>query len=237
MAERPILFSAPMVRALLAGTKTQTRRVLKPQPGDDGKFADLKSCYRAHRIMRGDRLWVRETWAVGSIYDGMPPRDINPGGKPGWCGIRYAATDERFGIKDRVSIHMPRWASRLTLTVTDVRVQRLQDISEEDAIAEGATHRLACSGFMGRNIGWSMDWSVVGQPSRFARNGGTLAERDVSLGSAVSAFAGFINGLHDPKWNHNGDGIFGANPWVAAYTFTVARRNIDASSQGGQPDV
>lgn len=70
MAERPILFSGAMIRALLAGTKTQTRRVLKPQPGDDGKYPDLKSCYRALRIMRGDRLWVRESLRAASNDQG-----------------------------------------------------------------------------------------------------------------------------------------------------------------------
>lgn len=88
-------------------------------------------------IAPGDRLWVRETWAVGNIYDGMSSSKINPERVPLYCGIRYAANHARSGIKDRPSIHMPRWASRLTLYVTDVRVQRLHDITEEDAIAEG----------------------------------------------------------------------------------------------------
>lgn len=179
MGDRPILFSAPMVRALLAGTKTQTRRVLKPQPGPSGVYSDIRSAKRALRIVKGDRLWVRETWAVGSIYDGIPPRDINPGGKPGWCGIRYAATDERFGIKDRVSIHMPRWASRLTLTVTDVLVQRLQDIKGRDIIAEGVrcegcfdTGKSACQdgGCFGQRIEWQSLWDSINGAGAWAAN-------------------------------------------------------------------
>lgn len=87
----------------------------------------------------GDRIWIAETWAVGNIYDGMSAESINPGGKPGWCGIRYAATDERIGIYDRAAETMPRWASRFTLWVTDVGVQRLQDITGQGALHEGMT--------------------------------------------------------------------------------------------------
>lgn len=85
----------------------------------------------------GDRLWVREAWRCEARLDKLAPREI----ATNYPGIKYVATDEpdSFGIegKYRPSIHMPRWASRLTLIVTDVRVQRLQDISESDAIAEG----------------------------------------------------------------------------------------------------
>jgi len=145
VSNRPILFSAPMVRALLAGTKTQTRRVVKPQPvmrdGEPEWPADAKrprgrgfeDCpYGAP----GDRLWVRETW---NTFEG-------------WAGYFYAADNHSFGIgadddpdhipehavRWRPSIHMPRAASRITLEITAVRVERLQDISEADAIAEGA---------------------------------------------------------------------------------------------------
>lgn len=235
MADRPILFSAPMVRALLDGRKTQTRRVLKPPYGTmewlAGEWRPIVT-----KVRPGERLWVRETWRPVGVLN---PWDIE---------VIYNADGEHRHIADgdfvgtdwtmpkaakvgNVSpLFMPRWASRLTLTVTEVRVQRLQDISEEDARAEGATHRLECSGFMNRDIGWSMDWSKVGQPSRFAHDGKLLAERDISLGSAVAAFAGFINELHDPRWNYRGDGIFGENPWVAAYSFTVERRNIDGGA-------
>lgn len=192
--ERPILFSDPMVRAILDGTKTQTRRILSPQPslaavdhfrhisivsatdawefqacsstggpvdafrvGRDSVKAEIISPYGAP----GDRLWVRETWAWrddtrvvaykadgecgawigdggggrlwlrhgGVIAHGIPPRPES------WRGESYGLG--YFGGRWRPSIFMPRWASRLTLQVTDVRVERLQDISEEDAIAEG----------------------------------------------------------------------------------------------------
>ena len=148
--ERPILFSGPMVRAILEGRKTQTRRIIKPQPpsylqppnrefrpihGTDlwGAFAVAGSAaaVRSQDTIKcpygkpGDRLWVRETWGH------------NPEG-PGYVYRSDGDFDMKFhGDRWRPSIHMPRWASRITLEVTGVRVERLRDISEEDALAEG----------------------------------------------------------------------------------------------------
>lgn len=113
MKERPIIFCAPMVRALLDGTKTQTRRVV-------GRGTSVLRVYPRWRL--GDRLWVKETFgprAGGVVFRADDGNDCPDGGR--W----------------RPSIFMPRWASRITLEITEVRVQRLQDISEEDAIAEG----------------------------------------------------------------------------------------------------
>ena len=146
--ERPILFSAPMVRALLAGTKTQTRRVVKlrgaevidergwqtvflrsPWPWSPEADAWVPCPYGAP----GDRLWVRETWAAPHDRDHLRPREI-----PNGTRIHHRASWEGpSGLLWRPSIHMPRWASRITLEVTGVRVERLQAISEEDAKAEG----------------------------------------------------------------------------------------------------
>lgn len=150
--ERPILFSAPMVRALLAGTKTQTRRIEKTsfplgwgKPDERSLF--LRGCPYGQP---GDRLWVRETWmpvnkdgfAIGpkgadpTLGDGAIYRaDIPAVSEADERRVRRAVRD--VAAPWRPSIHMPRWASRLTLEVTEVRVQRLQDISEEDARAEG----------------------------------------------------------------------------------------------------
>ena len=157
MRERPILFSAPMVRAILDGRKTVTRRVVKPQPwasccieegmdgeppfvysalGGDGPGYDVTETRTPCRCpygVRGDRLYVRETWAAPHAYDHLPPRLI-----PQDARIHYAATEDRGGLLWRPSIHMPRWASRITLEVTGVLVERLQEISYEDARAEGA---------------------------------------------------------------------------------------------------
>ena len=157
--DRPIPFSGPMVRALLAGTKTQTRRVLKvePPPGAERvirPFRDERLQWAAtdpHDMEQGqlvlgdaprcpygapgDRLWVRETWQAFErgydVYRCIPKR------RPENCGLLYAADDVDTMEFWRPSIHMPRWASRITLEITGVRVERLQDISEEDAEAEG----------------------------------------------------------------------------------------------------
>ena len=153
MRERPILFSAPMIRALLAGTKTQTRRVVKPQPiVSDVCGAPMWTFARERAQSRliwpnareqvlalcpygqpGDRLYVRETWRASSAHNSLAPRDIPVGD-----GVEYAADPERILTgKTRTAIHMPRWASRITLEVTGVRVERLNDISEADAREEG----------------------------------------------------------------------------------------------------
>jgi hypothetical protein len=149
MKERPILFSAPMVRALLAGTKTQTRRAVVPQPQmvaeksiqpwNGEPAALLRMLTQSGRTCRygqpGDRLWVRETWSAPHKYDDRRPSHI-----PALARWHYAATEDRGGLLWRPSIHMPRCASRITLEVTSVRVERLQDISEADALAEGIVH-------------------------------------------------------------------------------------------------
>lgn len=129
--EHAILFKAPMVRAILEGRKTQTRRVVEPQwNGDMPPF--IKCAYG----IVGDRLWVREAWC----NDGQGVWSIGDAESAYRCGLGtniYRADGERGGCKWFPSIHMPRWASRITLEITDVHVERLQDISEEDALAEG----------------------------------------------------------------------------------------------------
>lgn len=129
MKERPILFSGAMVRAILEGRKTQTRRVVKPQP-----------TITESRIAPGDHLWVRETWAyVGPGSGSDLPDCVEERKNPAHHTPRncwYAANGER-GIRWTPSIHMPRWASRITLEVTGVRVERVQDITVEDAEREG----------------------------------------------------------------------------------------------------
>jgi hypothetical protein len=134
MKERPILFKGPMVRALLAGTKTQTRRVVKGialewlRPnGFTPEFTAAPENGLCPYGQPGDRLWVRETWQ-------------RAGGNTGYW---YRATDSKADDGGspvshwRPSIFMPRGASRITLEVTGVRVERLQDISRDDALAEG----------------------------------------------------------------------------------------------------
>lgn len=218
MSELPILFSGPMIIALLDGRKTQTRRVIKPQfpevvkragftfftperhvSGRDGKGNEW---FRKLRYATGDRLWVRETWASHWANDDIKPSEI-----VGDCwSVKYVAdghvlpakrdgslaSNDQFR-KSRPSIFMPRWASRLTLAVTNVRVERLQDISEEDAKAEGASAVFATredgTEAYGHRIGFHILWNS-------------------------------LNAKRGLGWDKN--------PWVAAYTFTVHHANIDA---------
>lgn len=251
MRELPILFSAPMIRALLAGTKTQTRRVIKPQPFSDGYYdgvvemdrvigVDGRVYWRASvsavaggairteiiepKYEVGDRLWVKETWRANYGLDyyrddlGRRPRPTDF--DPKTTAIEYLADGTReLGGKTRVSIHMPRWASRLTLIVTDVRVERLQDISEADARAEGVVwvdpteddYRWA------RDNDFSVSdmqgvWTVPGMKG--------VARADV-WGCTPQQSYQFL-------WNSiNGSGAWDANPWVVAVSFDVHRGNID----------
>lgn len=150
MKERPILFSAPMVRAILAGKKTQTRRVVKGKPlgwlsdavGFSPDFVTYPENDACPYGQPGDRLWVREAWRADVALDKYPPRECAPNW-PLWFEADGAAiradrvANPRPG-KLRPGMFMPRWASRITLEITDIRVARLQEISEEDARAEGA---------------------------------------------------------------------------------------------------
>lgn len=183
MKERPILFSPPMVQALLDGRKTQTRRVIKLNqagravragrnwhPGDPN--AD-KACPYG---IPGDRLWVRETWAIGiSTGNSWHSEDgrIKAISEPQRYQRRYAAngTDGFFG-KWRPSIFMPRWASRITLEITEIRVQRLQEISEEDAEAEGCVAKVSFSEtrtVLARE-GFSHLWESINGPDSWDAN-------------------------------------------------------------------
>ena len=148
MTERPILFSAPMVRAILAGTKTQTRRVVKHPLAQNlsyivdigkGWFGDEEGevQIRCPYGQPGDRLWVREKWQAVSGNDRARHIMTHPRPDRGW--LEYAATPraDEPAYKWRPSIHMPRWASRITLEIVSVRVERLNDMDGEDARAEG----------------------------------------------------------------------------------------------------
>ncbi len=124
--ERPILFSGPMVRAILDGRKSQTRRVVKPQPACSEGFASLNLHDCPYQI---GRAWVRETFAYTDEALNIQPGYVYRATDPDWS--------EMEGFKWKPAIYMPRQASRITLELTSIRVERLQDISEEDAIAEG----------------------------------------------------------------------------------------------------
>ncbi|EML3180119.1 hypothetical protein QK363_23000 [Pseudomonas aeruginosa] len=213
--ERPILFSGPMVRAILEGRKTVTRRVVTPQPDFLGSMVDPNTPFKTldaglhARItcpygQPGDRLWVRETWTDVNMC-GAPAlayradediRDLmeepgflddrgafnydDPRVKPYPFACWYAELDQ---ARWRPSIHMPRWACRILLEITAVRVERLQDISEEQALAEG----------------------VRGEPCDHARQ----ACADIGCwGDTAKGAFGFL-------WESlNGEGSWAENPWV-----------------------
>ena len=157
--ERPILFSAPMVRALLDGSKTQTRRAMKRQPdypiiitpdphtnryqiGEREPVTEAALLRTSPYGQPGDRIWVRETWR--GVVTISPPGAAPEYGVARYVPdrehcqrVEYAAAQERDGEPWRPSIHMPRWASRILLEIVSVRVERLNACSDADAVAEG----------------------------------------------------------------------------------------------------
>jgi len=245
MSDKGIIFSAPMVLALLSGRKTQTRRLIKPQPipaaasvqcvakvirtnrpafnfldhhGDPLYAIPTRHGYDGEYVAPfapGDRLYVREAhrhWSLGHdcdvtyLADGSVAQiGPNEGRIPEASLAAYFARCDR-SVRERKavgypSIHMPRWASRLWLDVKDVRVERVQSISREDAIAEGIER----SG--GGMLRWER-WS----------NG---IEGQVGM-SPQAAFAMLWNSLHaapGERWDDD--------PWVVAVSFEVHRGNID----------
>lgn len=211
--ERPILFSAAMVRAILDGPKTQTRRVMKPQPTT---FAHahpavqsevIRAHERKHRCpygQPGDRLWVREAHAIvprtayahsDGVVQALRPDDNHDAAvyREGW--------ERSAPGRWRPSIHMPRWASRITLEITDVRVQRLQEVSENDAMAEGVQLGAAPEDYTGDDV---LDSDCGYFTPRSCREGFR------SLWNTLNAERGY-------GWD--------VNPWVWALTF----KRVEAS--------
>ena len=218
--ERPLLFNAPMVRATLDDSKTQTRRVAKlPHQNplgeweptsiggpNGGRLADGSTvpeqgavwhtrtgdCLSCPYGQPGDRLWVRETFQPTFAPD--VERDDTDWETGKGYQLRYTATDERVDWMDgddnitrrcKPAIHMPRWASRIMLEIVSVRVERLQDISEEDAKAEGA---------------WGPDDSIVGKVAKH-------------FGCDVLAVHPSL--AYRMLWESiNGPGSWDVNPWV-----------------------
>lgn len=252
---RPILFSGPMVRALLDGRKTQTRRLFKlpTKTHSGGPIYERKDmggweattlggggCFTIgpggeciavqehpaiwHRTTGvcagapyavGGLLWVRETTVIA------PPRwtdtPANPRG-PHRQETAYLADNDcmeaarDYGLKKTPSIFMPRWASRITLEITDVRVQRLQDISEADAIAEGVSKiRDNCYAIKG----FDYDLSGLGH------------------NNSIIPFAKLWERINGPGKEINGEWVsaWELNPWIVALTFNVHKLNIDAFLQ------
>lgn len=155
MKERGMIFNGEMVRAILEGRKTQTRRIMKVQPVLNGSFYEvygagwgrsMKSvpAIPGHSLasncpfgLVGDRIWVRETWAEAGAS--APDLKLYRANYPAHVPTHYENIPPADEIRWTPSIHMPRWASRLTLEITGVRVERLRDLSEDDAKSEGIT--------------------------------------------------------------------------------------------------
>lgn len=175
--ERPILFSGPMVRAILDGRKTQTRRVVKPQPcqqmvpvdftldQSSRRWSDRQSLWNCPYGRPGDRLWVREAWAADRCYDHLKPCEIPEGST-----IHRGEEIVSGWHKKRPSIHMPRWASRIDLEVTGVRVERLQDISERDAKSEGVWPLPPNPPIRGHQRAFKALWGHINGSDSWAKN-------------------------------------------------------------------
>lgn len=281
MTDRPIQFSAPMVKALIAGRKTQTRRVITnarvfatPESraftlsgadmvralqnasrfrrlGEDSWFwesdafewqtPNIRTGWMAHfGYAPGDRLWARENWRTFVSLDSTKPIDVWSPEQGRGAGIAYEAGGglsitkqephewlyhaEREDVapfgKLRPGMFMPRWASRLTLTVTDVRVERLQDISEKDATAEGIVYEniiVGCHGSTGVHIEITADRYFNGVADNDDDDG--FEQGHESAGEAYLALWDHLN----RKRGYPSD----TNPWVVAVSFDCRLGNID----------
>lgn len=226
MSDRAILFSAPMIAALLAGRKTQTRRVLSLPPapehlgewqvstvggpgvydGEGRETPEYPCVWHSRtgavvspRFVVGDRLWVREAWRTHKAYDDRKPSEMG-GDERVWPELGRDNCDAHG--RYRYGRFMPRWASRLTLIVTDVRVERLQDCTEADAIAEGIESHIDLNAYDEEAEHFR---GAVGLPSRIY---------------PAEAYADLWDSI-------NGSGAWEANPWITAISFDVLKSNID----------
>jgi hypothetical protein len=232
MTDRPIIFSAPMIKALLDGEKTQTRRVIEPCKKDirEGDVivswpadAFIRKCLRFHPKHRvGDRLWVKEKYSIvpSTAYrmsEGVQ-QTVNPNDKD--FAAVYAAGWERSKPYWKSPMFMPRWASRITLTVTDVRVQKAHDITGDDAIAEGIETDLLDMCFIARDYTstdekWFYTW-----PNAFNDGGERFCDTaDHACIRSYQTLWNSINSKRGYEWE--------TNPWISVIAFDVALKNID----------
>ncbi len=217
MKERPILFQGDMVRAILDGRKTQTRRIVKPTKDRHNFGAELAPCEIAGEVNGvdpayrfcpygepGDRLWVKEAWRAAKCSDTLRPSELCPGFyKHDMGGFWYEAdgAEPAHPVSEkgryRHARFMVRWASRITLEVTGVRVERLRDISEADAWAEGCK----------RGDPWDNGAGYF--PAEEPHPDGICY---VGWDSAKEWFSDIWESI-------NGDGSWDANPWVWVVEF------------------
>jgi hypothetical protein len=185
MTARGLIFSGESVRAIQAGLKWETRRIVKPQPtiNSSGVYADLynhgpewafwlpdnrmtepRTWPCPHGVPGEDSIYVKEAWGVSNIYDSMMPRDIHPG-----AGVAYPATGGVKGVRIRSPLFMPKWASRITRQLEAVRIERVQEISETDALAEGCVPNLSL--YSSRAVFFSLWNSMHTKPKPVRRKG------------------------------------------------------------------
>jgi hypothetical protein len=231
MKARPILMSSPMVRALLDGRKTQTRRIVKPQPinGMEGIFERFPQQKGSPYGEPGDLLAVKESaW----MWCERRPNGKTKAGRPKWryvplegapihfqarqlekpqVSITHPETGNQWGWRLKVGRFLPRWASRLTLELTEVRVERLQEISEADATAEGL--------------------KAISKDGKLAKYG--IPDSDGLPGDDDHGWP-WQEWNADPRlaylklWESiNGPGSWAANPWVWVLSFRVHQKNVD----------
>lgn len=231
--ERPLIMSGRMIRAIIVGRKTQTRQLIRGVSPDHHSPHQIMPAadYPRHDLMFGgkagsvpptivpvayhvgDRLWIKETWGLCSHHDltdwctssvsGLQPDDVFPQ----WSIQRRADWGPlQENCRWRSPVAMPRWATRITLEITEVRVQKLQEISDDDAIAEGARHfpDLPSRHRYGQDARWSME-----EPKSTAD----------CLGSPRFAFANYVNKLHRKPRQPD---IWEVNPFVWSISFRRA---------------
>jgi hypothetical protein len=241
MKEKPILFSAPMILAILRGEKTMTRRIFKEHPLEgpiDAIFPDgsgkgfvawwgpgphtaektallypgeegLQSPYG----VPGDRLWVRENYRFSSAHDYLRPSLV-----PFGDAVEYTADPFEISYlsgRQRPSIHMPRWVSRITLEITAVKVERLKNITEQDAMAEGC--RWTDNGprkWLKSGVSFEEANKINGWNEGFSHTGDTA--RESCYPSAKVSFAALWESI-------NGSGSWFKNPWVWVVGFKVVK--------------
>jgi len=199
MKEYPILFSGEMVQAILDGRKTQTRRVINPQSLLDNKTR-VAACYECPYGAPGDLLWVREThwidWYPSGVYD----NDGNAGVVHYRASTQWDVIAKSIDAHWRPSIFMPRWASRILLEVTDIQVERVQNINDEDARKEGIQDVCHCGDYV-ESHGYHSGHGAVSMP-------GWATENFSSLWDSINAKRGH-------SWE--------SNPWVWVVGFKVVK--------------
>lgn len=212
------VFSSSEVQSIITGNKTQFREVIKVQPEEQLKgyfylpagstgFCESLFILDQCPYKIGQKIFVKESFGAD------------------WSNnICYKATDQaEYAVSSwEPASRMKQEQTRVVLEVVNIKIERLAEISKEDAIKEGATSRPNCHGYANIYEGWCMNWNKVGEASKWASNRKTLSESDVCMGSAQYAFGNFWNAAHkksEHKWE--------ANPFIWVIDFTSRLLTVD----------